>query len=108
MSKRALSTKELNKYIILFHKLINFWGALASVAPPFLHPCHVLLCMCATALISGSYNSVDEDCNLLKFGNHKSILMRKGPAWPYLHINEECWYCTATDHQGTGVIDGNY
>ena len=51
---------------------------------------------------------VDEDYNLLKFGNRKPISVRKGPAWPYLHINEDCWYGTATDNQGTGVIEGNY
>ena len=51
---------------------------------------------------------VDEDYNLMKFGNRKPISVRKGPAWPYLHINKECWYGAATDNQGTGVIEGNY
>ena len=51
---------------------------------------------------------VDKDYDLLKFGNRKPISVRKDQAWPYLHINEECWYGTATDNQGTGVIEGNY
>ena len=50
----------------------------------------------------------DDEHNLLKFNNHKPISVRKGPAWPYLHINEDCWYGTSTDNQGAGVIEGNY
>ena len=50
----------------------------------------------------------DEEYNLLKFNDRKPIAVRKGPAWPYLQINEECWYSTTTDNQGTGVIEGNY
>ena len=51
---------------------------------------------------------IDTKYNLMRFNNRKPISVRKGPAWPYLHINEECWYGTATDNQGTGVIEGNY
>ena len=50
----------------------------------------------------------DSDYNLLRFNNRKPISVRKGLAWDYLHINEECWYGTTTDNQGTGVIEGNY
>jgi len=50
----------------------------------------------------------DNEYNLLRFSNHKPISVRKGPAWHYLHINQDCWYGTSTDNQGTGVIEGNY
>ena len=51
---------------------------------------------------------IDYVNNLLKFDNRKPISVRKAPAWPYLHIDEDCWYGTSTDNQGTGVIEGNY
>ena len=51
---------------------------------------------------------IDTNYNLMRFNNRKPISVRKGPAWPYLHTNEEFWYGTATDNQGTGVIEGNY
>ena len=44
----------------------------------------------------------------MKFGNHKPILIKKATVWPYLKVNEDCWYGAATDNQATGMIDGVY
>lgn len=44
----------------------------------------------------------------MKFADHKPISIRKAPAWPYLKINKDCLYRTATDNQATGMIDGVY
>ena len=67
---------------------------------------------CMVNIFSGQFLTskieVDNDYSLLRFNNRKPISVRKGPAWHYLHINEECWYGTDTDNQGTGVIEGDY
>ena len=45
---------------------------------------------------------------LMQLGDRKPISVKKDKAWPFLGINEECWYGTATDNQGTGIIEGIY
>ena len=45
---------------------------------------------------------------LMKFADRKPISIKKAPAWPYLKVNKDCWYGTATDNQATGMIDGVY
>jgi len=44
----------------------------------------------------------------MKLNNRRPIHVKKGPAWPYLHLNEDCWYGISTDNQGAGVIEGVY
>ena len=51
---------------------------------------------------------VDTENMLIKFSNHKPISIKKGPSWPYLKINKDCWYGATTDNQATGMIDGVY
>ena len=33
---------------------------------------------------------------------------KKAPIWLLMGISGDCWYGTATDNQGTGVIKGDY
>ena len=44
----------------------------------------------------------------MKLGDHKPISVKRGKAWPFLGISEECWYGTSTDSQGIGIIEGVY
>jgi len=50
----------------------------------------------------------DNEYKLVRFNNHMPIPSRKGPAWYYFHIKEDCWFGTFTDNQGAGVIEKNY
>ena len=51
---------------------------------------------------------IDTESMLMKFNDRKPISVRRALAWPYLNINEDCWYGTTTDNQATGMIDGVY
>ena len=51
---------------------------------------------------------IDFDNMLMQLGDRKPISVKRDKAWPFLGINEECWYGTATDNQATGIIEGVY
>lgn len=44
----------------------------------------------------------------MKLGDRMPISVKKNKAWPFLGIDEECWYGANTDNQGTGIIEGSY
>ena len=44
----------------------------------------------------------------MELGDRKPIAVKKGMAWPFLGINEECWYGTTTDNREPKVIEGIY
>ena len=50
----------------------------------------------------------DADNMLMQLGDRKPLSVKKDKAWPFLGINEECWYGANTDNQGTGIIEGIY
>ena len=51
---------------------------------------------------------IDAENMLMQLGGRKPISVKKDKAWPFLGINEECWYGETTDNQGTGIIEGVY
>lgn len=51
---------------------------------------------------------VDEDNQLIKLNDGQPIPVKKAPIWPFMGILGECWYGTATDNQGAGIIRGVY
>ena len=51
---------------------------------------------------------VDEGNRLLKLNDGPPIPIKKAPIWPFMEIAGDCWYGTATDNQGTGIIRGVY
>ena len=51
---------------------------------------------------------IDTENMLMQLGDRKPIAVKKGMAWPFLGINEECWYGTTTDNHEPKVIEGIY
>jgi len=51
---------------------------------------------------------IDSKNMLMQLGDHKPILVKKKMAWPFLKINEDCWYGATTDNQALGIIEGTY
>ena len=45
---------------------------------------------------------------LLQLGDRKPIPVKKGMAWPFLGIDEDCWYGVDTDDQAPEIIEGIY
>ena len=52
--------------------------------------------------------TIDPGYDVMKFGERKSILVKRAPACPFLGISELCWYPTVSDSQGAGAIEGVY
>ena len=52
--------------------------------------------------------TVDEDAQFIRLNDGDPIPAKKAPIWPFMGISGDCWYGTATDNQGTGVIKGDY
>jgi len=47
---------------------------------------------------------IDTENMLMQLGDHKAMAVKKGTAWPFLEIKEECWHGTATDNdKGEGI-----
>ena len=44
----------------------------------------------------------------MRLGNHKPISVYKAPAWPFLGVEEPCWYGQDNDQQANGIIEGAY
>jgi len=51
---------------------------------------------------------IDSKNMLMQLGDRKPISVKKNMAWPFLGINEDCWYGTVTDNQALGIIEGTY
>ena len=51
---------------------------------------------------------MDKDAQIIKLNDGDPIPAKKAPIWPFMGISGDCWYGTATDNQGTGVIKGDY
>ena len=51
---------------------------------------------------------LDEDDQLIKLNDGHPIPVKRAPIWPFMGISGDCWYGTATDNQGTGIIRGVY
>jgi len=45
---------------------------------------------------------------LMQLGDRKPISVKKDMAWPFLRINEDCWYGVNTNYQALGIIEGTY
>ena len=52
--------------------------------------------------------TADENDQFIKLNDGDPIPAKKAPIWPFMGITGDCWYSTATDNQGTGVIKGDY
>lgn len=67
------------------------------------------LCLinCAGQFLTADVD-IDYDNNIMKFGDRPPISVKRGSAWPFLGVLEDCWYGHTTDNQGTGVIEGVY
>ena len=67
---------------------------------------------CIAIFITGQFLTadvhVDEDDHLIKLNDGQPISVKKGPIWRPMEIAGDCWYRTATDNQGTGIISGVY
>ena len=51
---------------------------------------------------------IDYDNMLMKLGDRPPISVKRGSAWPFLGVPDDCWYGDTSDDQGAGVIDGVY
>ena len=51
---------------------------------------------------------MDEDAQFMRLNDGDPIPAKKAPIWPFMGIPGDCWYGTATDNQGTGIIKGDY
>jgi len=52
---------------------------------------------------------IDSKNMLMQLGDRKPISVKKRMAWPFLRINEDCWYGESTDNnQGVEIIEGTY
>ena len=52
--------------------------------------------------------NVDKDDQFIKLNGGQPIPVKKAPIWPFMGISGDCWYGTATDNQGSGIIKGVY
>ena len=62
-------------------------------------------------VFTGQFLTVDVTIDtdyVMKLGDHKPIIVKKAPAWPFLRISTDCWHAEHMDNQATGVIEGVY
>ena len=51
---------------------------------------------------------IDTENMLMQLGDRKPIPVKRGMAWPFLGISEECWYGMTTDSHEPEIIEGMY
>lgn len=53
---------------------------------------------------------IESDINysVMRLGDRKPVLVKKGDPWPFLGLSGKCWYAISTNNQAAGIIDGAY